>query len=209
MHVSAKFYTRLRERVITILEAFSGYCTNLSSPAPSLSAIEQEIAGLIDIYLTTGTVDNVVSSASMMSVTVFYTLKAELDSAIIRSHRARAAAARRRAAAAQPQPLSVPDLSDLSDLSDFSDNSDRSDIADDSRQSEKSERSELSDLSDLSDSSDPSDPSDPSDSSENPSAPLREAPFSPHAPLRTRFGLKFKPSGIRRAHGSRKHFKKK
>lgn len=136
--VSAKFYARLCERVRSILVGLQSY----------EAWREKAILHQMVRYISTGKSAASATNKDTIGRVIFQSLRAEIDSAIERSRRARASAARRKAAKQAAAVTHLSDLSDNSDLSDLSDNSDRPTLPSDS--SEKSEKSEKSDLSDLS-----------------------------------------------------------
>ena len=95
MPVSAKFYTRIRERVHSVISALS---------LPDSDSREDGILRLIVTYLTASAntrpehelTDLLRGYTDKICVTIFLTLKAEIDAAIKRSRRARTLAATRR-----------------------------------------------------------------------------------------------------------------
>ncbi len=202
MPVSAKFYKRLIDRISTIIVALS---------LPDSAQIENETLTLIRHYLTSGNIENTCADIARI---IFLTLRAEIDAAIERSRRARAAAARRRQS-----------LQDAGSLRESQFNAaflHQSQFDEASRKAAKtakeienqanglentppvnnapasptapSESSELSELSESSELSELSELPAPNNLSA-PSAPLREAPLStPSREAHTRFGLKFRPA---------------
>ncbi len=131
--VSAKFYARLCERVRSILVSLQCY----------EAWREKAILHQMVRYISTGKSAAAATNKDTIGRVIFQSLRAEIDSAIERSRRARASAARRKAAKQAPatQKSDISDISDISDLSDLSDNSDRPTLPSDS-----SERSEMSAL---------------------------------------------------------------
>ena len=116
MPVSAKFYARLRERVHSIVPALN---------LPNSDRREYDVLKLIYDYLlssasgsdrtkrTLELTDLLHASCDTICMTIFLTLKAEIDTAIERSRRARALAASRRASkriATNPHSTATPEL---------------------------------------------------------------------------------------------------
>lgn len=86
MPVSAKYYTRLYERILNILRALDRNRFSL-----------ERIMYLINIHLGVPKSELLWQDPGMIDRVIFETLRADIDAAIARSARARAAAARRRA----------------------------------------------------------------------------------------------------------------
>ena len=152
--VSAKYYARLVERVRTILKDLHIY----------IQWRENAILCRINHYISPGRTDIPYAQADKYCNIIFQALRAEIDTAVERSRRARARAAARRAlreAGKNSQQLAgtVADSADRSDRSNFSDSSDSSDISDISDRSESSESSESSEMSERSESSEKSEKS--------------------------------------------------
>lgn len=84
--VSAKYYTRLQLRVRSIIDALS---------LPDATSVEASVMAYIHHYFEKGTPE--ATDHTSLPYVIFLTLRAEIDTAITRSRRARECAARRRA----------------------------------------------------------------------------------------------------------------
>ncbi len=109
--VSRKFYARMHERVLSVLDA-------LGIDKALTGEYSAEVMTLIDRHLSGETVSfSATACPHPESMVIFLTLRTEIDMAIARSRRAREAAARRRgislpesAPATEPAPEPVPEI---------------------------------------------------------------------------------------------------